>query len=62
MKHQVLARWKVEFVQRAPEIFATNPSSEEQERIGELECMVGRLPMELGAAKECSPYIVWAAS
>lgn len=25
LKPQVLARWKVEFVQRAPEIFATSP-------------------------------------
>lgn len=62
LKPQVLTHWKVEFVQRAPKIFATNPSGEEQKRIAELERMVGRLTMELDVAKESSRYIVWAAS
>jgi hypothetical protein len=40
-------------VERAPEIFATEPSrGDEQERIAELERMVGRLTMELEVAKE----------
>lgn len=34
---QVLARWKAEFVQRAPEIFATKQNDEAQERTAELE-------------------------
>jgi transposase-like protein len=50
---QVLARWREEFVERAPEIFATTRSrGDEQARIGELERMVGRLTMELDVAKE----------
>jgi putative transposase len=53
LRPQVLARWREEFLERAPEIFATTPSrGDEQARIGELERMVGRLTMELDAAKE----------
>ena len=58
LKPQVLARWKAELVQRAAEIFATNPSGEDQERIAELERMVGRLTMELEVAKESRRYCV----
>jgi len=46
----------VEFVQRAPEIFATNPSDEDQEQIAELERMLGRLTMELEVAKKAARY------
>jgi len=52
---QVLRRWQEEFVERAPEIFATEPSrGEEQERIGELERLVGRLTLELEVVKKAS--------
>jgi len=52
---QVLRRWQEEFVARAPEIFATAPSrGEEQERIGELERLVGRLTLELEVVKKAS--------
>ena len=55
LRPQVLARWKAEFLERAPEIFATKPSrGDEQERIAELERMVGRLTMELEVAKKAS--------
>jgi transposase len=55
LKSQVFSRWKAEFIERAPEIFATQPSrGDEQERIVELEQMVGRLTMELEAAKKAS--------
>ena len=55
LKPQVFSRWKTEFIDRAPEIFATKPSrGDEQERIAELERMVGRLTMELEAAKKVS--------
>ena len=53
LRPQVFARWREEFVERAPEIFATERGrGDEQERIAELERMVGRLTMELEAAKE----------
>jgi transposase len=55
LHHQVLSRWKTEFVTRAPEIFATKGShAQEQERIAELERLVGRLTMELEVAKKAS--------
>jgi len=51
----VFSRWRGEFLERAPEIFATTPSrGDEQERIAALERMVGRLTMELEAAKKAS--------
>ena len=55
LRSQVFSRWRKEFLERAPEIFATEPSrGAEQERIAELERMIGRLTMELEAAKKAS--------
>jgi transposase len=59
LRPQVFSRWREEFLERAPEIFATQPSrGDEQERIAELERMVGRLTMELEVAKESRRYCV----
>lgn len=55
LRPQVFTRWKTDFLERAPEIFATQPSrGDEQARIAELERMVGRLTMELEVAKKAS--------
>lgn len=55
LRSQVFSRWRKEFLERAPEIFATEPSrGDEQERIAELERMIGRLTMELEGAKKAS--------
>ena len=55
LRSQVFARWREEFVGRAPEVFATDQGrGGEQERIANLERMVGRLTMELEAAKKAS--------
>ena len=55
LRSQTLSRWKGEFLERAPMVFEMNHSrSKEQERIAELERMVGRLTMELEAAKKAS--------
>jgi transposase-like protein len=52
---QVLARWKTEFVERAPLVFEQDQlHSQEQERIAELERAVGRLTMQLDIAKKAS--------
>jgi len=60
LKPEVFSRWRAEFLERAPEIFATRPSrGEEQERIAELERMVGRLTMELEVAKKAS--VIWGS-
>ena len=55
LRPQIFSRWREEFLERAPEIFATQPSrGGEQARIAQLERMVGRLTMELEAAKKLS--------
>lgn len=55
LKDPVLARWKREFVERAPQVFERGQvRSQEEERIAELERMVGRLTMELEVAKKAS--------
>ena len=63
LRPQVLSRWREEFVERAPEIFATAPSrGDEQERVAELERMVGRLTMELEVAKKASNILTSLSS
>jgi transposase-like protein len=58
LRPQVLARWREEFLERAPELFATERSrGDEQERIADLERMVGRLTMELEVAKKASSIL-----
>ncbi len=55
---QVFSRWREEFLERAPEIFATERSrGDEQERIADLEQMVGRLTMRLEVAKKASSML-----
>jgi transposase len=55
LSRQLFSRWQAEFVERGPEIFATERSrGDEQERIAELERMIGRLTMELEVAKKAS--------
>jgi transposase len=63
LKPQVFTRWHDEFVRRAPEIFATQPSrGDEQAQIAELERMIGRLTMELEAAKKASNILISLSS
>ena len=51
----VVSAWKERFVERAPGIFATRQSaSAEQQRIAELERLLGRLTLELEVAKKAS--------
>ena len=54
----MFTRWKAEFSERAPEIFATERNrGDEQQRFAELERMFGRLTMELDAAKKASDIL-----
>jgi transposase-like protein len=58
LSRQLFSRWRAEFVERAPAVFATERSrGDEQERIAELERMIGRLTMELEVAKEASSIL-----
>jgi transposase len=55
LSDQLLANWKKQFLENADSIFdQVRDGSLEQERIAELERMVGRLTMELEAAKKAS--------
>lgn len=55
LSDQLLANWKKQFLENADSIFdQVRVGSLEQERIAELERMVGRLTMELEAAKKAS--------
>ena len=58
LSRQVFSRWRAEFLERAPEIFATERArGDEQERIADLERMVGRLTMELEVSKKASSIL-----
>ena len=52
---ELVSRWRQEFLERAPDIFATaRTRSAEQERIVELERLVGQLTLELNILKKAS--------
>jgi transposase-like protein len=53
IKDTVLSRWKQEFLERAPQVFELPKKDDTNEaRLAELERMVGRLTMQLEAAKK----------
>ena len=48
LTHQVLARWKAEWLDRAPHLFAVDPQRDaDQARIAEWERLAGRLTLEV---------------
>jgi transposase-like protein len=53
---QVLNRWRAQFLEQAHTIFETAPA-QEQDRLAELERLVGRLSLELEAAKKASSLL-----
>lgn len=53
IKDTVLSRWKQEFLERAPQVFTNSRTNDhKEERIAELERMVGKLTMQLEMAKK----------
>jgi transposase-like protein len=53
IKDSVLSRWKQEFLERAPQVFEMPKSvNPKEERIAELERMVGRMTLQLDMAKK----------
>jgi transposase-like protein len=53
-----LSRWRQQFLEQGASVFGRkDESSAEQERIAELERMVGRLTMELTAAKKALNWL-----
>ncbi len=58
LKEQVVIRWKAEFLERAPALFAPGDDrTQDQARIAELERLVGRLTLELEIAKKASQLL-----
>jgi transposase-like protein len=58
IKDSVLSRWKQEFIERSPMLFQQGSSSDERDqRIAELERMIGRLALELDMAKKVSRFL-----
>ena len=58
IKDSVLSRWKQEFIERSPMLFEQNVASDDRDqRIVELERMVGRMAMELEMAKKVSKFL-----
>lgn len=54
----LLTHWKQNFLERAPQVFQTKQQqSAEQERIAELERLVGQLTLELAASKKVSKLL-----
>jgi transposase-like protein len=63
LKEQVVLRWKADFLDRAPTLFASHQHhDQDQARIAELERMVGRLTMELEISKKASQLLSSPAS
>lgn len=57
IKDSVLSRWKQEFIDRSPQLFdAEAVNDHRDERIAELERMIGRLTMELETVKKAYSY------
>jgi transposase-like protein len=53
-----LSEWQQQFLERASLVFAAEPPhAEEQERIAELERLVGQLTIELAASKKASSLL-----
>ncbi len=58
IKDSVLSRWKQEFMERSARVFEPDSRRDDRdERIAELERMVGRLAMELAMAKKVSNHL-----
>ena len=58
LKEQVVTRWKAEFLERAPTLFAADAQRDQDaSRIADLERLVGRLTMELEIANKASQLL-----
>jgi len=59
IKDSVISRWKQEFIERSSSVFDGKGTSQndQEQRIAELERMIGKLVLELEAAKKVSRYL-----
>lgn len=51
IKDTVLSRWKQEFLERAPQVFAQSKPDTQEDQVAELERMIGRLTVQLDMAQ-----------
>lgn len=52
LKESMLSRWKKEFLDRAPMVFASSPKSGTEERIKDLEALFKEQSLELAILKK----------
>ena len=58
IKDTMLSRWKQQFIEHAPQVFDRSQAQDgRDQQIAELERLVGRLTLELDAAKKLSKYL-----
>jgi transposase-like protein len=58
VRDTVISRWKQEFVERLPQVFERGKDRDKRDqRIAELERLVGRLAMELEISKKVSSIL-----
>ena len=58
IKDTVLSRWRQQFIERSPQIFNSRQAKDQRdERIAELERIIGRLTVELEASKKLSDFL-----
>jgi transposase-like protein len=58
IKDSVISRWKQEFIERSPMVFEQGRLKDERDqRIAELERMIGKLAMELDMAKKVTKFL-----
>jgi transposase-like protein len=58
LQPQVLGRWKTQLLEQAASVFADDTQQQEQEqRVAELERLVGRLSLELDIAKKAFGHL-----
>ena len=58
VRDSVISRWKQEFIDRSPQVFETGKTQDDRDqRIAELERMIGRLAMELEISKKVSSVL-----
>lgn len=58
LNSNVLNRWRKEFLEQAPSIFERGEAgSEHEQKIAELERLVGQLTVQLEIAKKASSYL-----
>ena len=53
----LLSRWRQQLVERSSQLFSEPKRSVEQERIADLERLIGQLTVELSAAKKVSSVL-----